>query len=109
MSAITVRERLAMTRKRYAAKTAQMEAAGAAGLGGAAVAFIEGKVPATIAKMPTKLVAGLALSYFGSKNAGTAGKIARSLGHASLAVYGYNATKNRAFIAGQSEVSGDEL
>ncbi len=79
-----------------------VEEAAVAALAGVALAFLETKLPMSIAGVPSKplLVAGAVAIELNSK--GRMREAAKALAMAGAGVYGYNAFKTRSLIAGNT-------
>lgn len=69
---------------------------------GAAIAFLESKVPDTMfnGRVPTKLVGAAGLRYLALKSSGDTKRIASMGGNALAVLYGYDGMKRGTFIAG---------
>lgn len=81
------------------------------GVAGGALGFLEkrGTLPISVANMPTKLMLGIAGSLVEANTSGASRRIAGAIADTSLAIYGYQAAKTGALIAGEVVGEDDEL
>lgn len=79
---------------------------------GAAMGFLEkrGTLPIAVMNIPTKLAIGIAGSLLEANSSGAARRMAGAAADCALAVYGYQAAKTGALVAGEMVgESNDEL
>ena len=84
------------------------------GASGAALGFLEkrGSLPIAVANIPTKLALGIGLSLLEANSGGATRRLAGAAADCALAIYGYQAAKTGALIAGEMVagefVAGDD-
>lgn len=108
-TAIALQRQLKGVRGRVRAQAEVAERRLAIGAIAAGVGFLEkrGTIPVSVGNIPTKLAAGIVLSIIETQAHGSARRLASAGADTLLAIYGYAAGKQGAFIAGDAD--GDDL